>query len=296
MPANAEARRRRAPADVHTRAYARARARGGFGGAALAAALFIPTVAEAQVAWLELEGTGVAVEYRRLSEEDVDLDAMSAVYYLIGHVQAGRDMQVLVELPFARYGAGDEPIFGEDDPSTALGNLYLGVRRPVSSGRSAFDVGLRLPTTDEDFSAGAALGQLTSLLDRLGAYSPETVTLSGGVGGSTMPSDDAELRGRIGLLYQKYTGDFDADDEAFAHIRGQAFMTFDAVRVGGGVETLFVLTTSGNAGERSLLGATLVAGYDFGTVALGAQLHLPIDEDYGNVIDRVLGLSVEVGL
>ena len=265
--------------------------------ALVAAVVAVPASAEAQFSWLELEGTGVALEYRRISDDDFDMDPLSGVYYLLGHANAGRELQVVAELPFARFGAGDEPLFGEDDPTTALGNVYLGVRRPSGGGRSAFDVGVRVPTMDgDDFTPAGAIGQLSSVLDRFGAFSPESFVITGGAGGSTHPSESAELRGRLGIVYYKYLGDFDVDDQAIARLTGQALMGFDAFRLGGGLETLFVLTGDGNAGERSLIGATLMGRYDFGPVLLGAQLHLPVDEDYKNFADRIFGLSVEVGL
>ena len=266
-------------------------------GAAIVA-LVTPAAAAAQSAWLELEGSGVALEYRRLVHSDLDnVDLFSGAYFLTGHFELRDRVQIVAELPWARIGSTEEDLLGEEPSESALGNLYVGFGRQAREGASGFDVGVRLPTASEDGDFAAFYAHLTTVVDRIGAYPPETLSLIGGVGGSYVAAEHTELRGRLGLTYLHYTGEGDADGEAYARLTAQSITTYEAVRLGAGLETLFFLTgDSGNAGERSLLGLVLNGGYDFGMVATGLQVHVPLDDDYQDFADFVLGLSVEVTL
>lgn len=262
----------------------------------VAALLLVPAAAQAQSAFLELERTGVALEHRHVSSDFADgLDLLSGSYFLIGYHTLGRDgARIIVEIPWARIGTDEEnPLTGEEfDSQSEIGNIYVGYGRRGDDGITGFDVGLRLPT-NEDASAASLLGHMSSFIDRLGAYSPQTMSFIGGVEGSVAPADHTRLRFRGGITYLHYTGDADVDGSAVARLTAQSLTRVDALRLGAGLETLFFMTGTGNAGERSLIEGVLNAGYDFGPVLAGLQFRLPIDEDYQELIDHVLVLSIE---
>ena len=264
------------------------------------ALLLVPAAAQAQSAFLELEGVGAALEHRRVSTDFIDdLDFLSGAYFLIGHHPLGHDGErVVVEIPWARVGTDEEnPLTGEEpDSESGVGNVYVGYGRRAQPGLTGFDIGFRVPTASDEGNVAQYVGHISSFIDRIGAYTPETLSFVGGVEQAVAPAQHTELRFRGGLSYLHFTGDEDIDGEAFARLTGQSLTRVEGVRFGAGLESLFFLTGNGNAGERSLIEGVLHAGYDLGPVTAGLQFRLPIDDDYQNIVDRVLVLSLEATL
>ena len=254
--------------------------------------------ASAQNLWLRQEGTGIALDYRRLSEEELEMDAFSGTYFLLGHFELRSGMQVVVEVPWARYKeTGDDP-FGPEEAQTAFGNVYFGLVQPAEARGTGFDIGLRLPSANDEFNGATFLGHLSSFFDHTSAYVPDLLSAVGGLRLAHEPSSNAELRARIGLVYLHPTDDGDADGEAFARLTGQALWKVDALRFGAGLEALWLVTAGGEGGidDDSIVEAVLRGDYDFGPLTAGVQLELPLDEGAKNLIDHVIGVSLEVEL
>lgn len=263
--------------------------------------LLFPGFALAQSEWL-VEETGVALEVRHPVLEDLDDDLKSILnngYFLSGRFQLPMGFAVVGELPIGYASYTDVGLTGDEDVSeTTIGNVYLGVEIPVALGLATVELGTRLPTQselgDDDFSTG--VGFFSSLVDRYDAFLDDMIAPHAGVQFGLSATDLIGVSANLGATYLIFTGD-NAEDNDFVLDGGvRAFVGPGATRAGAGLEGMAVLTGDEDFSDRTFYQLGLWLDHDFGMVRPGVSFFLPLDEDYKDFVDYVVGLSLQLSL
>ncbi|HUF12659.1 MAG TPA: hypothetical protein VMN78_06150 [Longimicrobiales bacterium] len=262
------------------------------------ALVLVPAVAQAQSEWL-VEETGVALEVGHTSfEEDFGLSALSAGYFLSGRFQLPMGLAVVAELPFAYASYDFDPGFGTpvEGSDNTIGNVYLGVEMPVMLGAATVEAGLRLPTHDSDLDDFSPLvGSLAGAVDRYDAFLTDVITPRVGLQVGMAATELIGVAANLGAAYLIFTED-GVDDDFVLDGGLRAFVGPGATRLGAGLEGMAVLTGEGEFADRSVFQAGLWVDHDFGIVRPGVSLFLPLDEDYGEIISYVVGVSLQVSM
>ena len=254
----------------------------------------LPAGALAQSEWLVQE-TGVGFEARRPAfDAELGLSAASAAYFLSARFQLSR-FAVVGEIPFAYASYENETALGTRQSSDhGVGNLYFGVELPLMLGTAALEAGLRVPTYDADFGEVSPLvGYFGTLADRYDAFVSELLAPRLGFRIEPLPTDlIGSVRANAGIAYMMPGGGtVDADLVLDGGLR--AFVASGGTRAGAGLEGMLVLTGDADLARRSIVQGGLWLDHDFGRLRPGLSIFLPLDDDYGDVIDFVLGLSLQ---
>ncbi|HEX6587569.1 MAG TPA: hypothetical protein VF039_00990 [Longimicrobiales bacterium] len=252
--------------------------------------------AAAQSEWLAAEGTSIALEFRHPSfsadEINDELGVLDGAWFLSGRVGVPlMGAAAVAELPFANSSVGD----GDN----SIGNVYLGVELPVMLGAATIEAGARLPTASsgdlEDVSP--FLGFIASMTDRYDAFVEDAFVPRIGVKGGISATPIISIEGNLAGAYMIYTGEGDTDNDFVLDYGVRGFAGLASTRIGLGIEGFNVLTADdADADDSSINQLGLWLDHEFGMFRPGISLFLPVDEDFGDIVDYTLGVSLEVDL
>jgi len=200
-------------------------------------------------------------------------------------------LALVVEVPYARY---DPKSYG--DPESTVGDLYLGLEQRSGRDGPSFEFGVRLPTTSEDKVDAAVLGILSDV-NRWEAFLPKTFAVVPGVNYRYLGPNDVGIRVRAAASMDVPTGDNNGDTEIYG------LYAIQFVYMGAGAEgsvglsgRIWVTEGDLDIGQRTvhqLDAAVNLAGMK---VRPGAHLRIPLDEDFGDLIDATFGVQLMVVL
>lgn len=272
------------------------------------ALLVVAAPAAAQSEWLAAEGTSVALEYRHpsLSDElvgaDADMSMLNGAFFLSGRMQIPVvGLAGVAEIPFAyaKFGEGDL-----EESSTSVGNIYLGVEKSIMLGAATIIGGLRLPTAPEldAEKPSTFLGPIAGAVDRIDAFTPKSTVPQLGirVGIPGIPVFDVEAN--LMANYVMMGGDDDPaaeeDDNEFVIDGGvRALASVMGLRAGVGFEAAHNLSQDDEeVGDATYYQVGLHADYAFGMIRPGATFLIPLSDEYSDMVDWMLGLSLEIDL
>jgi len=228
--------------------------------------------------------------------KNVDESFLTGSAFLSGSFLVGTGLRLEAELPFTR-AAFSLPDQGGtlDVERSRIGNPYIGLVSHRGERPFAFRIGLRLP-----LSGGADdLADLTALavggasdIDRLEAFTPEVITLRGGIewmkvqpgglllGAALGPSlliddgfDDAELLGNYGFRLG---------------YRGEGVQTYAALT--GRIN----LTSDDGLSERTQHQLTGAIALRRGRLRPEALVRFPLDEGIRDLIGVIVGLGARL--
>lgn len=246
--------------------------------------------AAAQSLWLVPEGRRtLLVEILRPTFANADAGFLTTAWFLGGRFAVTERVTLQVELPVAHLTLDDA--FGTGTSETVVGNPYIGgiFRGPASAAWA--EVGLRVPVGGEN---EASVVGLFSDIDRFDAWVDEVLPLKafGGYRWSSPSGGFAQLRG--GPVIWLDIGD--ADTEGVLHLNFLAGLEQSRFALAAGVAGWALLTEDGTFDERTLFLGGVLGEARLGDFRPGVTLFFPIDGDYQEVVDLVLGVRLGVVL
>ncbi len=258
---------------------------------ALGWVLVAPVLAAGQSPWLGSDRAArVAVElYRPGFDQQDELKSSSYALFLSGKVRASEAVAVVGEVPVAFGG------FRSDyDAATQIGNPYVGLEVGRAEQHAWLELGGRLPVVGSDAHSAVAVG-LFSDIDRMSAFASEAATISAALNVGTRSSSGLGFRVRAGpeLVIPTRSG---PDTEKLVYYGAQLSQVRGPLDVSVHAGGVWDVSESGNFGERTVHQAGFGASYAIGGVRPGVTVRLPLDKDMTEVLDYVVGLTLQVPL
>ncbi len=257
---------------------------------ALGLLLVASATAVAQSPWLGSDRTArVALElYRPGFDQQAEFRSLSSVLFVSGRLRASERVAVIGELPVAFGG------LRLADASAQVGNPYVGLELGRPNQPVWLELGGRVPLVGSDPNSAVIVGTFADV-DRFSSFLAEGAALSGALNVGARAASGLGFRVRAGpeLLIPTRSG---PDSETLvyygaeiSHVRGPLELSAHA----GG---LWIATESGNFGERSMHQAGAGFSYALGSVRPGLTLRLPLDKDLTEMLDYVVGFTLQVPL
>ena len=223
---------------------------------------------------------------------------LTSAWFLNYRYAFNSNLALKIDLPFAHFGTEAQRGFGSTS-GNRLGNPYVGIEISNAQKTLFASLGLRPPLIsdldlDEGSGAAAFVGLTTEYIDRMEAYLPDVLSLIGTV--------DFKIESPDGFVAMAHTGAWtwidagDQQDESEFGVLYGAYLGYagNAVRLYGGLAGRWILTEEGDFGENTLHELRFRASFAGGNVRPMLQLRLPLDEDYKDVLDSVIGVGLEI--
>ncbi|UCC71836.1 MAG: hypothetical protein JSV86_15885 [Gemmatimonadota bacterium] len=249
-----------------------------------------------QSIWLEPHGDRVAyLEILKPSFEDGDdIAFLTSAWYLSTRVALSDNIAVVGEVPFA-YAKIDSEFTEESQSGTTIGNIYAGLE--LTGGASKFfgEFGVRVPLASDEGDGGLAseAGFLADYVDRAEAFLPNVLSIHAAVNYRLRQENGVGVRFRLAPLLWIDTESDGAEVELWTLYSAQVWYNGEMVAVGGGFSGRALLTEEDlDFGERSFHQICLAANLILGRFQPGVQLRVPVDKDYSDIVNTVVGLSV----
>ena len=227
-------------------------------------------------------------------ENDSNLAFFSSVWYLYGRFPVGVNVAILADLPisFVSESGGDESEF-------MPGNPFLGVefQRPVSPIYGHF--GVKIPLAADDNFSAALFGILADY-DNLSAFTTDALPVVLRIGRREITPEGFYSNVLIGGELIFFTeGGFGDDTDPELLLTYQALVGYDSgkARFAAGFTGLALATESdGSFAENSIHQIILQVNSVFDQIRPGIVIRLPVDEDFEDLIDFVVSLTLSVDL
>lgn len=237
--------------------------------------------------------TEVGIEWMKpFFGQDNNFTFLTSVAHFNARIAFTPRFALVGTIPLAHLGVQTDDL---DLSETNPGNGYVGLQLYAPTQRWRATVGARLPLASEDASA-LGIGFLTDY-ENLGAYIPQTLTLSAEGAAFANPAPSLRLEAMLRPAILLFTGDSDADSELFVRYAARGWYHFDPVRVGVGFSGITLLSEDElDTSEQSVLHATLYLAADIENIRPGVFVRLPIDEEIGDVVDVIVGIGITATL
>lgn len=225
--------------------------------------------------------------------KDLDVTLGSTVWFASGRLPLTSNLRGVAEVPFAYAEMDDVATEG----NSVLGNPYLGLELEASSG-ILLEAGARLPVTTADENSFADMVGALAEPYRGEAFQLDVVPLYAGVNVMRALPSGFGFRARGGLMSAIYTGDDDLQEtNHFLDYGALGTYQIDRARFGAGVSGRWNASADeGDFGDNSLHRLGLSADVRARGVRPGITLHVPLDEDYRDVVGPSVGLYLQVPL
>jgi hypothetical protein len=259
----------------------------------LTAVLVLATCASAvaQPLWVDRSHSpSVSLEFLKPTFDsdfvgDDDPTFFSAVWVLSGRTRVNDVWTFVGSVPYSNIDV-------EGVESNSIGNIYIGTEVHHPDADIFAELGVRLPTAQEDEFGALITGQITDLVDRYEAFVGDALPVTIAFNYRHQAPAGFISRVRAGMSLWAPVGERD-DEEAFLVYGGQIGYATANVRVLAGVTGRWILTedTDGIA-EATIHQLGLTAGPRFGRFHPALHFRIPLDEDLLDTVDFVWGLSV----
>lgn len=178
------------------------------------------------------------------------------------------------------------------DSEFAFGNPYLGVMLNNSDQRYFLEAGLRAPLASDE-KLGTLFTGVFSDYDRAEAYFPDMFSIS--LKNTYLEKNDSGFILKLmgGLSFWIPTNDNNDETEILVDYSGHAGYEGSKVQVLGGI-TGRLITTEDDLDfiERTIHQFGVFVRYKSNKVQPGLLLKLPLDDDFNDIVNFVLGLNV----
>ena len=254
------------------------------------------SVSVSQPIWLSREGDRVITwEFLKPNFSGDDRTSfLTSANFLSCRVRVQK-IAVVADIPFAHYGLDVE---GADVGDDAIGNPYIGVE--LSSGENFFvELGARLPLAPDDNSdenIAVLVGILTDYVDRVEAFAVDAIPIVGAVNYLYRNPSGLGFRLRGGPSLLMATGE---RNEAEAYILYSAQLGYfgPVVNFSGGLSGRWWVTSDLDGfGEQTLHQFVFALGFTPGVVQPSVNIRLPLDQDFSDMLDWVLGVNLAFNL
>jgi len=262
--------------------------------AALSFTVLLSASLRAQSIWLDRSHDKTfGLEILRPNFKTENNDEVSGLaLFLSMRAPLSQQFHFVVELPFVKSNFESSSIFFRSGSQSMIGNPYFGLELGRKSSPIFGEFGVRLPLASED-KFGAALVGFSTDFDRLEAFIPNTVPITGMLNYHHRDASGFALRLRSGPSLLINTGG--DDTELFIGYSAQAGYESERFSLLGGLTGRANMTEEGDDfGERSVHQLGFNASAGFGKVRPGIHFRLPLDEGLKESIDSVFGFNLGI--
>ncbi len=242
----------------------------------------------------QTEESNFRLEMMRPTFDEADLTTFSSASFASGRWQATSTSALLIEVPFA-YGELSALEGSTFDPKAegTIGNIYVGFEQRAGDAPVFFELGARAPLVDPDEVLACLVG-LASDLNRMEAFVPDLVPVNAAVSYRTRFDNGLLLfvKGGPNLWIPTEGGDVEVFGLTEAHV-GYAYDRFGVL---AGVAGRALLSEDLNFDERTNFQFGAGAWVEVGRVRPALLLRVPIDEEMRDVLNTIVGFSVDVRL
>ncbi|UCE41130.1 MAG: hypothetical protein JSV17_17125 [Candidatus Aminicenantes bacterium] len=240
---------------------------------------------------------GIFIEFLKPHYADeIDLSFLTSVTFLSARFPMTRNINFSGELPFS-YIKWDIPQGPDLGAQQTFGNPYFGLEYHPRRTALFFELGVRAPlaTGIEGENGEATInGGLTDFVDRAEAFATNAIPVTGFVNYIFSSRTGFSLRLRGGPSFWFASGDRE-ESETFIMYSAQVFYETDIFRFGGGFSGRYSASMEdGDFGERSMHQLTFGLDIILGMFRPGAYIRIPLDEEYKEIIDTVIGISLGI--
>ncbi len=227
-----------------------------------------------------------------------DVSFLTSVLFLSARIPVTRSVIFVAELPFS-YINWDIPQGPDLGSQQTFGNPYFGLELGFRRSPLFFEAGVRAPLTadlDGDNALATHNGYVTDFVDRAEAFAPDAIPISGFLNCVFRSRTGFSLRLRGGPAFWIATGDR-KDSETFILYSAQVWYDTGDLRFGGGFSGRYLASAEdGDFGERSTHQLTFALDFLLGTFRPGIQVRIPLDENYRDVLNVVIGVTLGIDL
>ncbi|MDZ7363851.1 MAG: hypothetical protein ONB46_24515 [candidate division KSB1 bacterium] len=203
-------------------------------------------------------------------------------------------LRFIGEMPFVHADFESRSFLTSSSSQNSIGNPYLGLEIGRQGSPVFGEFGVRAPLASEDKFDAALVGLITDF-DRVEAFLPNVVSISGMLNVHQVSETGFALRLRAGPSLLVSTEDEDDDTELSIGYSAQAGYETEAVSILGGVTGRANMTEeNADFGERSVHQLGFNASLGLGKVRPGVHFRLPLDDDLKEPLDFVFGLHLGV--
>ena len=246
----------------------------------------------AQSLWL-IDTTNRAINIELMKpffEGGEDISFFSTSQIISGKFRMSDKLFLVSELPFASFASE------VSDSEFTYGNPYLGFMFYDRGGSYFFEGGLRFPIANEEKSSALFLGYFTDF-DRLEAYVPDLLSIS--LKNSFIKKNSANylLKAMAGISFWIPRGENPQDNEVLLDYGIHTGYDGNKVQLLGGITGRLIVTVEdADIGERTLHNFGASARYKFKKAQPGLMLRVPLDEDFGDFINLIMGFNLTINL
>jgi hypothetical protein len=248
----------------------------------------VPDHMSAQSIWTDRGSRDlVAVEFLKPNfEGDSPTTFMTSALFLTGRFSLKDNLALIGEFPFSHYGYEDR-----DVSETGFGNPYIGLEFWGEGSHAFYELGIRIPTASEEKGSSAIVGFLSDY-DRFEAFVPEMLSIPFKANyGWKDPVNNFVYRIRGGPVITIPTDG--GDTEAYldyGFLLGWEDEQFGLT--GGFTGRAFISEDDLSLGERTIHQVGFQAKLILDHVCPGVHLQIPLDEDFLDILDLIVGLHV----
>jgi hypothetical protein len=245
-------------------------------------------------------GTELRLEFYKPLYQGGDRPFLVGAAFASAAIRVDRTTRLELELPMAR--ATDPGFLGAPRSAVRVGNPYIGFTHHVAGSSSFASAGIRLPTAGEpEYRAErSALGVgVVSDFDRFEAFASSRLTLRAVDEWRWLRPGGLLLGLRTGVFSLWRTKEVDYEDVAEAYIEygGRVGYQSDAVLAAVSLTGRMVVTewelSLAEMTRHHLVGVVEVGG---GRVRPSAMLRVPLDQDWQQLLDAIVGVGLRVAL
>lgn len=255
-----------------------------------------PQSAHGQSIWLQdADPPSIGIEILKTKFDAFDdVSFTTSLIYLSTRLPFSEQFVLVGELPIAH---GDFTVPGFFLPTgTVVANPYLGVEMMLEDSPLSLEFGFRPNLIQDDKLAPQIVGQNTDV-DRIEAFLPQLVTFLARAHYRANLNPNWNIRLTGGPTLWLFTNDqIQENTEWWINYSGQIGYENHKFMIFGGLTGRFQVSESGSFDKRSIHQLGIAAGLKFRFVRPGIHFRVPIDDTLNNIIDYVIGLSLNVQL
>ncbi len=239
------------------------------------------------------EESTLRLEMMRPTFDGEDLTTFSSALFATARWQLVPSTALLVEVPFA-YGELSAAEGSPFDPAgeTTVGNIYLGVEWRPSDAPVFLELGARAPLVEEDDVLACLVGAVSDL-SRQEAFGAYMVPVNAAFSYRERFDNGLLLFARGGPSVWIPIQDRD-DAEVIGLAEAQIGYAEEQFGILGGVASRVLISEDLNFDERTNFQFGAGAWYQIGRVRPALQLRVPIDEEMRDLLNTIVGFSVDV--